>query len=73
MPVERQPISVSQFCELLAIEPSRFIGIERRRHDSTGLLIVLEGDDMAGQTSGTLPQLAQGKSGKKAGGKKKGC
>lgn len=31
MPVERQAISRSQLCELLGIEPAKFIAIERDR------------------------------------------
>lgn len=71
MPVERHPISVSQFCELLAIDPTRFIGIERH---STGLYLVLE-PEAGMNTSGAFQQLNTG--GKKIGGKKgkgkRGC
>lgn len=63
MPCERQPISRSQLGELLAIEPSRLIAIEKR---STGFCLVLEPDM---NTSGSFPQLTQG--GKRIGTKPK--
>ncbi len=74
MPVERHPISVSQFCELLALDPTRLIAVERRGRLGATLTIVMEPEaDM--NTSGTFPQLT--KPGKKIGGKGgkkgKGC
>lgn len=53
MPVERHPISVNQFCELLALDPKRFIGVER---DSTGLVLVMEPEAM--QVTGTFKELS---------------
>lgn len=44
MPVERHPISVSQFCELLALDPSRFRGVECNRPHSS-VTILLEPDE----------------------------
>lgn len=35
MPVERIPVSVSQFCELLALDPARFVGVDVDRAHST--------------------------------------
>lgn len=59
MLVERVPISLSQFAELLAIDPARFLGVEFDRR-STGLLLVMEPeDDMRQvQTTGVNPGLA---------------
>lgn len=39
MPVERQRISSSQFCELLALDPTRFRGVEM--HRPTGAVVVI--------------------------------
>lgn len=68
-------ISASQLAELLGVEPRRFLGVEKRagvRDDGAGWYVVMEPEDEAmSQTSGTFPQLT--KTGKKAGGKKKGC
>lgn len=73
MPVERQPISVSQLSELLGIElPRRLLAVEKRLHQ---WYVVTEGDDMA-QTSGTFPALSNNTAIRKPkgkGGKKKGC
>lgn len=44
MPVDRQPISVNQFCELLALDPKRLIGVEMDRKAST-VVIVLEPEE----------------------------
>ena len=56
--IERQQISLSQFADLLAIEPERFLGVEVNRLKST-VTLILEGDDMrAVQTSGTCPPLS---------------
>lgn len=43
MPAERVPISVSQLCELIEVDPKRFVAVEseKGRH-STRLFIVLE-------------------------------
>lgn len=78
MAIERRQMSVSQFSELMGIEPRAFIGVEVNRQRSTVTLVV-EGDDM--QTVSTFPQLASnasyGKGGKgtaktpKVGGAKK--
>jgi hypothetical protein len=67
MPIRVIEISASQFCELLGIEPSQFIGVQA---NGTKIGILVEGEDMA-QTSGSFPQVTKG--GKKSGGKKKGC
>lgn len=67
MPVERQPISVSQLSELIGVDPKRFIAVEKR--SSTDLVIVLEPEEMT-QPIGTFPQLTQGKATKKKGGKR---
>lgn len=44
MPVERVPVSVSQFCELLGIEPEQFVGVEVQK-PSSRVLILVEPDD----------------------------
>lgn len=80
MPLQRIPLSKSQLCELLGVEPEQFIDVERqqparegqRNGQSVGWQIVMEAEEMA-QASGVFPQLNQGKGGKKGGGKKKGC
>ena len=63
MPVERRPIGVSQLCELLGVDPTRFVGIEPDRgvrgaekRDSTKWWIVLEPEEM--QTTGTCSPLS---------------
>jgi len=68
MPVERHEISVSQFCELLALEPQRFIGVTRPRADSSTLTILMEPEM---QTSGTNPPLSDNTSTRKPKGKGK--
>ena len=54
MPVERVPISVSQLCELIEVDPARFRGVEPDQatregepRDSSRLWIVLEATDGA--------------------------
>lgn len=54
VPVERVPISVSQLCELIEVDPSRFRGVEPDQakregepRDSSRLWIVLEAQDGA--------------------------
>ena len=42
MPVERREVSISQFCELLGIEPKRLIAVERK---SSTMVLILEPDD----------------------------
>lgn len=42
MPVERVPLSISQLCELIGVDPARFVAVEKR---STGLVIVLEPEE----------------------------
>lgn len=66
MPVVRESISISVFCDEMGIDPKRFVGVEVDRRSST-VTLVLEPDDMA-QTSGVIPQLNTG--GKKIGGRK---
>jgi hypothetical protein len=58
MPVIREPLSISQFAELVGVEPSRLVGVEfSRRHSSVTLC--LEPIDMRHvQTSGTCPPLS---------------
>lgn len=41
MPVDRQPMSLSQFSDLLALDPKRVIAVEVDRQAST-VVIVLE-------------------------------
>jgi hypothetical protein len=75
VPVDRSTVlSVSQFCELLALDSTRFRGVEcgrwvpdpaGGRRWETGIAIVQEPPM---QMSGTMPQLTTG--GKKIGGKK---
>lgn len=63
MPVERHAISRSQLCELLALDPARFITLERdidKHRDPHRWWIVLEPEDVM-QTTGTMPQLTSGK------------
>lgn len=65
MPVERHLVSPSQLCELLALDLTRFRGIESNRRDRMFALL-MEPEDHMGHTSGTLPQLTKGtKKGKK--------
>lgn len=69
MPIERWLLSRSQFCELLGVDEKRYRGIEQL----TGqIAIVLEPEELMAQTTGSIPQIYQGK-GSKKGGKKKGC
>ncbi len=73
MPVERHAISVSQFCNLLEIDPHRFLGVEFNRQRSS-LAILIEPEDSMGQTTGAFPALSTGKkAGGKKGGGKRGC
>jgi len=53
MPVIRQPLSVNQCCELLGIDPQRFICIEKV--SSSLLTIVLEPEDSDGTNDGIVP------------------
>lgn len=79
MPVERTAISRSQLCELLAVDPARFIAIEPDRggrgaeqRDRTKWWIVVESDDMA-QTTPIFPQTADNTKRKPAKKGKRGC
>lgn len=66
--LHRLPISHSQLAELLGIEPSSFVAIDRNHRWNDGMWeLVTEVADM--NTSGTVPQL---NTGKKTGGKKPG-
>ena len=67
-----QRISVSQFTELLGLEPAtlRFVTFGAGRDSSVSVWIAESEDDMA-QTSGIFPQL--GKKSPKGKGGKKGC
>jgi hypothetical protein len=60
-----QMLSVSQFCELLALD-GRLVSV---RHEPPSSIVVVMEDGMA-QTSGVAPMLNAG--GKKMGGKKGG-
>jgi hypothetical protein len=59
MPVVRRVVSVSQFAELMGVEPQQVIAVERQ---GSSLVLVLEPEEteMAGQLRGTLPQLTTG-------------
>ena len=46
MPVDHQPISINQFCELLALDPKRLVGVEMDKAHST-VVIVLESEPNA--------------------------
>ena len=80
MPVERHVISRSQLCELLGVDPAKFIDVERepaKREDQRqgkqvlGWVIVMEEEPVT-QTRGTNPPLYGGGKKKPKGGKK-GC
>lgn len=43
MPVERIEVTISQFCEELALDPKRFIAVERK--DASTLVLVMEPED----------------------------
>jgi hypothetical protein len=47
MPVERQPVSISQFAELMGIDPARFVGVDVERQSSR-VLLVLEPEKIDG-------------------------
>ena len=81
MPIERHEISVSQFCELLALDPARFVGVARLKNGSITILLEPEPGvrppwptEGRMNTSGSFPQLTTGgkKIGTKKGGKKRG-
>jgi hypothetical protein len=40
MPVDRTPVSISQFAELMGIDPARFVGVEVERRSSRVLLVL---------------------------------
>jgi hypothetical protein len=80
MPVERHVISRSQLCELLGVDPARFIDVARepaKREDQRqgkqvlGWVIVMEEEPVA-QTTGSIPPLYGGWK-KKPKGTKKTC
>lgn len=48
MPVERRLISVSQFAELMGIEPQQVIAVERQ---GSSLVLVLEPEESHGWTT----------------------
>lgn len=62
MPVERHPISVSQLSELLGVDPSTFVAVEKRLHQ---WYVVTEGQDM--QTTGTFKELSDNTTRRKPG------
>lgn len=41
MPVERRPISVSQFCELLGVEPHRLIAVTREGGSKGSTMVLI--------------------------------
>jgi len=45
MPVERRPVSVSQFSELMGIEPARLVDVEFSRRQSS-VVLVLEPEEV---------------------------
>lgn len=53
MPVDRVPISISQFAELLAIEPKRLIAVEVDRRSSTVMLVMEPEEDDGTNRRGT--------------------
>ena len=63
MPLERVPISVSQLCELIEVDPSRFLAVEHDQckregepRNSSRLWIVLE--PLEPQPVGTFDNVA---------------
>jgi len=78
MPVIREHLSISQFAELIGVEPARFLGVEVHRPQQR-VTLVLEPEEQMAMTSGSIPQLAKGgvkiggKYPKGKGGGKKGC
>jgi hypothetical protein len=72
MAVNRQPVSISQFCELLALDPATFLNVEVDQLSSR-VVLVTEGDGppptstswivaehrAMSQTSAIIPQLNQ--------------
>jgi hypothetical protein len=79
MPIERVAISRSQLCELLGVDPARFVDVERdnpnkgtAKRDPHCWWIVMEPEEQMAQTSGSIPPLYQG-SGTKKKPKKKTC
>jgi hypothetical protein len=74
MPVERRVLSVSQFAELMGIDPARFILVENRveepgtRKTQRAVVLVMEPEM---QTTGTCPPLSNNTGTKKKGGKKR--
>jgi hypothetical protein len=40
MPVIREPLSISQFAELVGVEPSRLVGVEFSRRNSSVTLVL---------------------------------
>jgi hypothetical protein len=40
MPVDREPISISQFAELVGVEPARLVDVEFSRRNSTVMLVL---------------------------------
>lgn len=59
MPVERKElVSWSQFCNLLEIDPARFVGVDVNRVTRT-ILIVMEPDDDGTNLGVVSPALGQ--------------
>jgi hypothetical protein len=61
MPVERVPLSISQFSELVGIEPAQLISVEFSRSKSTVTLCLEPEEPMTTrgvQSSGTCPPLS---------------
>jgi hypothetical protein len=55
MPVERISVSISQFCELVGIDPQRFVAIERASRTSTTVTIVLEPENVGADEQRDTP------------------
>jgi len=51
MPVVREQVSISVFCEEMGIDPKRFVGVEVNRKAST-VTLVLEPEDFDGSNTG---------------------
>lgn len=78
VPVERIAVSVSHLCELVGVDPQRFVAIERDEQKREGapadrnrLWLVLEPEEQMAQGSGVFPALNQGGKRKPKGGGKK--
>lgn len=66
--IKHEPISISQFAELLGIEPAQLRSVEVDRLINRVVVAWDTEDRAVSQTSGVIPQLNTG--GKKIGGKR---